>query len=265
MSKSETKVRSQDFLNWKAVNPVVELRKVAKSFYIYENRIGSIRELFIRLLKKRLKDGGEPHFSLNAISLTIPPGEIWALIGPNGSGKSTLLRLIAGIYWPSSGEIITRGRLAALIELGSGFHPELTGRENVYLYGNIIGLSKNEISQHYEDIVEFSGIREFMDMPVKYYSSGMRVRLGFSVACIIQPDILLLDDVLTVGDAEFRVQSYQRIRSFQSNGCTIVLATHDLSEAETFASRALWLDRGILHMQGTAKEVINAYKSSITR
>ena len=263
MNIQSASVRSHYFSDYKVHKPIIELREVSKHFYIYENRIRSIRELFIRALKKRLRNSDKAYFSLKKISLTISQGEILALIGPNGSGKSTFLRLLAGIYWPTFGEIIIRGSLAALIELGSGFHPELSGRENTYLYGNIIGLNKNEISQHYEEIVDFAGIPEFMDTPMKYYSSGMRVRLGFSVACVIQPDILLLDEVLTVGDAEFRDKCYQRIRSFQDNGCTIILATHDLVEAETFASRALWLDHGNLSMQGPISEVVNAYQSSI--
>jgi ABC-type polysaccharide/polyol phosphate transport system ATPase subunit len=199
---------------------------------------------------------------LNDVSVNIGQGETWALIGPNGSGKSTLLRTIAGIYWPTKGTVTIRGRLAALIELSAGFHPELTGRENVFLYGSILGLSKDALLRYYDEIVEFAGIREFMDTPTKYYSSGMVVRLGFSTATVVQPDILLLDEIFAVGDAEFRDRCYERIRSFQKTSCTLVLATHDLEAAETFANRALWLDHGTVRIQGEAKEVIAAYRAS---
>jgi ABC-type polysaccharide/polyol phosphate transport system ATPase subunit len=241
---------------------VIELRGVTKKFYVYEHRVSSLRGLFVRSLTERSVNSCNATYCLRDLSLTIRQGETWALIGANGAGKSTLLRLMAGIYWPTDGTVITRGRLAALIELTAGFHPELTGRENVNLYGSILGLSRDELSQSYDDIVSFAGIREFMNTPVKYYSSGMVVRLGFSTATLIQPDILLLDEILAVGDAAFREQCYKRIRSFQKNGCTLVLATHDLEAAGTYATRVLWLDNGLVRMQGEAKAVIDAYKAT---
>lgn len=247
---------------WNGQDPAVEVCKATKSFYIYEHRVWSLREFFIRLVGRRLVNEKQSRFSLRDISLTMGQGETWALIGPNGSGKSTLLRLMAGIYWPTDGTVITRGRLAALIELSAGFHPELTGRENVYLYGSILGINRDELSGHYEKIVEFAGIRDFMDTPIKYYSSGMIMRLGFSTATVVQPDILLLDEVFAVGDAEFSDRCYERIRSFQKSSCTLVLATHDLDTAEIYANRALWLDHGIVRMQGEAKEVVAAYRAS---
>lgn len=249
--------------DWEVQDTAIQVCKVSKSFYIYEHRTWSLRELFVQALSQGAVDFGQSHFFLHDVSLTIRPGETWALVGPNGSGKSTLLRLIAGIYWPTKGFVATRGRLAALVDLTAGLHPELSGRENVYLYGAILGLSKNELSRRYMEIVEFAGIEEFMSTPVKYYSSGMRVRLGFSVATAVEPDVLLLDEVLAVGDAEFRDRCLKRIRAFQNKGCTLVIATHDLEAARDFATQAIWLDQGRVRLQGASDRVIAAYGASI--
>jgi len=254
--------RPLNFSESNGPEPAIEVSGVTKSFYIYEHRTLSLRELFIRMLKRRVVNVNKSHFSLRDVSLTISPGEVWALIGPNGAGKSTLLRLMAGIYWPTSGTIITRGLLAVLIDLGAGFQPELTGNENIYLYGSILGFKEKELSLLYKEIVEFAGIQEFMKTPVKYYSSGMRVRLGFSVATAVEPDILMLDEVLTVGDGEFRNRSLEKLRAFKDSGCTLILATHDLEAAESFATHALWLDHGRVKMQGVAEEVIGGYRAS---
>jgi ABC-type polysaccharide/polyol phosphate transport system ATPase subunit len=204
----------------------------------------------------------ESYFSLQDISMAISPGETWALIGPNGAGKSTLLRLIAGIYWPTSGEVITRGRVTTLLDVTAGFNPELTGRENVYLHGSILGFNKTELSQLYLQIVEFAGIEEFMGTPVKYYSAGMTMRLGFSVSTAIQPDILLLDEALAVGDAMFLKRCLDRIQTFRDSGSTIVFATHDLKKIEELATHAVWLDQGRIRLRGQTEDVIAAYKAS---
>lgn len=255
-------IRPLTLCEWNGPDPAIEIRGVSKSFYIYEHRISSLRELFIRLLKRNIGSGSKPQFSLQELNLTINPGERWLLIGPNGAGKSTLLRLIAGIYWPTSGEIITRGQMAALIELTAGFHPDLTGSENVYLYGSILGFSAREISELYSEIIEFAGIEEFMDTPIKYYSTGMHMRLGFAVATAVKPPILLLDEVLAIGDEKFREQCLKSIQSFQSSGCTLVIATHDLDTALAFTTKAAWIDDGRIRLQGEAKEVISAYRAS---
>jgi ABC-type polysaccharide/polyol phosphate transport system ATPase subunit len=247
---------------WNGQDAAIEMRGVTKRFYIYEHRVSSLRESFIRVLSRRSADINQSHFSLDDVSLSIGSGETWALVGPNGSGKSTLLRLMAGIYWPTRGAVITKGRLAALIDLTAGFHPELTGQENVYLYGAVLGLSKHELSRRYGEMVEFAGIEEFMNTPVKYYSSGMRMRLGFSVATAVEPDILLLDEVFAIGDAEFRERCIGRLRAFQDSGCTLVIATHDLQAAGEFATQAVWLDHGRVRMQGQAQGVITAYSTS---
>jgi ABC-2 type transport system ATP-binding protein len=243
-------------------NVAIEMLGITKRFYVYEHRSSSLREYFIDSISRRSTNVSQSYFSLHELSLSLNASETWALIGPNGSGKSTLLRLIAGIYWPTNGQVITRGRLAALIDFTAGFHPELTGQENVYLYGSILGFSDNDLLSRYKEIVKFAGLENFMNTPIKYYSSGMRMRLGFSVATAVKPDILLLDEVFAIGDAEFHDQCLERLRTFQNRGCTLVIATHDLDTAAAFATHAIWLDRGQVQQQGTADTVIAAYKGS---
>lgn len=184
--------------------------------------------------------------ALADVSFSMSAGESVALVGNNGSGKSTSLKMLAGVIRPTSGTIRARGRIAPLLELGSGFHPDLTGRENVYLNGAVLGISRRELSQRFDEIVDFSGVGQFLDVPVKFYSSGMVVRLGFSVAVNVQPDILLIDEVLAVGDAEFRSKSLERMQSFRDRGTTIVLVTHDLELARAFCDRIIRLDHGRL-------------------
>lgn len=241
--------------------PVIELHGVTKRFPLHEGRAGSLRQLFARTLARR-RTSPRPRFSLADVTLSIRAGESWALLGRNGAGKSTLLRLVAGIYWPTQGTVVTRGRVAALIELSAGFHPELSGQENVQLYGAMLGLPRAEIARRYDEIVEFAAIGDVLDMPVKYYSSGMRMRLGFAVATAVEPDVILLDEILAVGDAAFRERCLERLRRFEVAGCTRVLATHDLGAAEELASWAVWLDDGRLRMQGEAKRVVEAYRAS---
>ena len=238
----------------------IEVRGVTKQFYIYEHRPKSLREHLVKTASRQSRGAVTPHFSLSDISFAVRPGETWAVIGPNGAGKSTLLRLMAGIYWPSAGEVVTRGRVATVIELGAGFHPELTGRENVKLYWAILGLARTELAQHYDDIVQFAGIHPFMDTPMKYYSSGMHTRLAFATATAVQSEILLLDETLAVGDAEFRERSLQRLRALQASGCTVVLSTHDLTLAAELATTAVWLDQGRVRSTGPVNDVIASYE-----
>jgi ABC-type polysaccharide/polyol phosphate transport system ATPase subunit len=240
----------------------IEMRCVSKRFYIYRRQKSSLRELFVRTFRGGSQDSKPLKFSLEDVSISIGAGETWALIGPNGAGKSTLLRLMAGIYWPTEGQVIVRGHLAALIGLGVGFHPDLTGHENIFLYGNMLGVRDNELKKLYTHIVEFSGIQKFINTPVRYYSSGMRMRLGFSVATAVRPDVLLLDEILAVGDADFRNRCFERIRSFQNSGCTLVIATHDLGMAKAFASKSVWIDHGRIMLKGACTDVIRAYKDS---
>jgi ABC-type polysaccharide/polyol phosphate transport system ATPase subunit len=260
--KTLNSVETSQSSDWITNDIAIEVRDVTKRFYIYENRASSLRERFVKTLTPNSQNTELTYFSIQNISLSIGSGETWALVGPNGAGKSTLLRLMAGIYWPTSGIVTTHGRLASLIDLNAGFHPELTGAENIYLYGSILGFSKKELSRRYRAIVEFAGIEDFMLTPVKYYSTGMQMRLGFAVATAIEPNILLLDEILAVGDAEFRERCLDRIRAFQNIGCTLAIATHDLEKATEFATHAVWIDQGRIQRQGLAEEVISAYTAS---
>ena len=237
-------------------------RQVSKSFYFYEHRTVSLREAFIRTVRRRPLHVGAPTFMLRDFSLTVAPGEAVALIGPNGSGKSTALRLIGGIYTPSAGCVETRGRLASVIELGAGFHPELTGAENVALYGAVMGLGRAEIQARLPEIIAFAGVQEFTDVPLKYYSSGMQARLAFAVTVCVEPDILLLDEVLAVGDQWFRQRCLQRLRDFRVRGGTLVIVSHDLDTISELCSRAVWLDHGAVRMDGAVEAVTAAYRAA---
>ena len=234
-------------------------KNVTKQFYVYSHRTVSIREWFIRTVKRQPMHIGNPKFSLQDFNLLIRKGESLALIGSNGSGKSTVLRLMAGIYDPSAGEIERNGSYTAVMELGAGFNPELTGAENVALYGAVMGLTRRKIAQHFPEIVSFAELENFIEIPVKYYSSGMIARLAFAVAFFADPEILLLDEVLAVGDHKFRERCFDRLRRFQAGGGTMIVVSHDLELIKTMCSRAVWLEEGRIRMNGEVHEVVNAY------
>jgi ABC-type polysaccharide/polyol phosphate transport system ATPase subunit len=200
-------------------------------------------------------------WALRELSLTAHPGELFGVIGANGAGKSTLFKVIAGVTVPTRGWLAQRGRLGALIEVGAGIHPELTGRENIYQYGSILGLSWREIGQRFDSIVQFADLASFIDQPVKRYSSGMQMRLGFSVAAHVEPDVLLVDEVLAVGDEAFQIRCLERIESLRRNGTAILLATHDLATVERRCRQAIWLDHGQLMMAGSGAAVVAAYRA----
>ncbi len=212
-------------------------------------------------LKARL-GRGEPRrefWAVNDVSFELEHGEALGIIGHNGAGKSTILKLLSGITAPTRGEIFIRGRVSALLEVGSGFHPELTGRENIYLSGSVLGMPRQEIHRKVDSIIEFAGVARFIDVPVKRYSSGMYVRLGFSIAAHLEPDVLLLDEVLAVGDREFRDRCKDRIHQLHANGTTIVFISHDLASVQSLCKRVLLLERGQIAVQGSAEEVIRRY------
>ncbi|HSK09177.1 MAG TPA: ABC transporter ATP-binding protein [Vicinamibacterales bacterium] len=202
-------------------------------------------------------------WALHDVSFEVSRGETFGIIGRNGAGKSTLLKILSRITAPSEGEVRILGRLVALIELGSGFHPELTGRENVYLNGAILGMRRREVTAKLEQIVEFAGVREFIDVPVKWYSSGMYVRLGFSIAAHLDMDILLVDEVLAVGDAAFQVRCFARIAELKREGATILMISHDLAAVERLCARALLLEAGRARRIGPAREVVAAYQRTV--
>jgi len=239
-------------------NPnVVEIENVSKRFVIRKEK--SLKERLVNLRRSNLHK--EDFWALRDIDLQIAAGSTVGLIGPNGSGKSTLLKTVGGIIQPTSGEVRLRGRLAALLELGAGFHPDLTGRENVYLNAAILGLSRQQTDKHFDEIVDFSGIERFIDTQVKFYSSGMYVRLAFSVAVHVDPDILLVDEVLAVGDEPFQRKCMDRIRGFQHDGRTIVLVTHSLDQVLEICDRAVVLDHGAVIADGEPRDALRALRS----
>ncbi len=198
--------------------------------------------------------------ALENVSFKVKRGETFGIIGPNGAGKSTLLKILCGIMKPTAGKIAVNGSLSALLELGTGFHPELTGRENILINGLILGLSKKEITAKYDEIIEFSGVKDFIDEPIKTYSSGMQVRLSFSVAVNVNPDILILDEVLAVGDAEFQIKSKRRIESFINSGRTVLLVSHDKKSILDYCGEAMLLYKGKVAAIGLPGDVVEKYE-----
>ncbi len=235
--------------------------QVTKRFYYDPHRIQSLREGFIRFVRRQLPQKQEPIFALQPFDMTLRRGQVVALIGPNGSGKSTALRLLAGIYEPTSGRMMIHGRTAAVIELGAGFNNELTGRENILLYGSLMGLSRAVIRNQFEEILDFAGIGHFINAPVKLYSSGMRARLAFAVTICLKPDILLLDEVLSVGDQKFRHKCATRLQRFLDEGGTLVMATHDQDEVRRFARHVIWFEHGRVAMEGPPEPVLHEYNA----
>jgi ABC-type polysaccharide/polyol phosphate transport system ATPase subunit len=246
------------------VDYAINVDGVSKSYRLWGRR-SQFATLKSALLKRDLKlDPDASVAALRNVSFTIDRGEAFGIIGRNGSGKSTMLKLISGILKPTSGKVSVNGRIAALIELGAGFHPEITGRENIYINGIMLGLSRREIEQRFDKIVEFSGIAEFLDQPVKTYSSGMYVRLGFAVAVHVDPDILLIDEVLSVGDEEFSARCIAKIQEMKYRGVTLVFVTHQLDQVRNLCDRAVWLDRGQLEAIGDPMRVVDAYLQEVS-
>lgn len=242
--------------------PLIQLRGVSKQFAVHSTAHRSFQESFIRLFRKHR--GGESHFwSLQDISFTVNQGDCFGIIGRNGSGKSTLLKLISGILEPTSGKVITQGRLASLLELGAGFHPELTGRENIFLNGSVYGLSHRQISERLQQIIDFAELGDFIDVPIKHYSSGMYVRLGFAVAINVDPDVLLVDEVLAVGDAAFQAKCLDSIQGFRSRGGTLLLVTHDLGTVQRLCNRAAWIEGAHIKALGQPTDVVMAYLDEV--
>ena len=228
---------------------------VWKNFRLYHEKNQHLKAAILRGRRARY----EEFWALKGVDLEIPHGATFGLIGSNGSGKSTLLKCLARILYPNEGRVSVTGRLCALLELGSGFHPELSGRENVYLNGAILGMSKREIEGRFDDIVEFAGLEKFIDTPVKNYSNGMQLRLGFAIASHVDPEILLIDEVLAVGDQAFQRKCSEKIESFRSEGRTIVLVSHGLGSILQLCDNTAWLEKGEIRMVGPSSEVISEY------
>lgn len=239
----------------------VDLYQIKKSF-LKGNRLGSytsIKSLFANLFRRKDESGQDYIHAIKDLTVRIPRGSSVGVIGSNGSGKSTLLKLITGIYQVDSGHVEVSGRVAALIELGAGFHPDFTGRENLYLGGILHGLKNKEIDQLFDEIVEFAELENFIDQPVRTYSSGMFMRLGFSLAIHTDPEILLIDEVLAVGDAKFVAKCQERISELRASGKTLFLVSHDLAAIERWSDEVIWLEKGIVKDRGEPRRVIDAY------
>jgi ABC-2 type transport system ATP-binding protein/lipopolysaccharide transport system ATP-binding protein len=239
---------------------VVELDGVGKRYLLGQGR-GARGVLFDVLGLHR--PAREQLWALRDVSLRVQPGESVGLIGANGAGKTTVLKLLAGVSRPTRGHVRTRGRVAALLNVGAGFHPELTGRQNVLLNGVILGLSRREVARRYDQIVAFAGLEAFMDTPVKRYSSGMYARLAFSVAAHVDPDVLLVDEVLSVGDASFQDASLRRMLAFRDSGAAVVFVSHNMAAVELMCQRAVWLDHGRVRASGPTHEVVRAYLDAV--
>src|SRR5438067_9758143 len=245
-------------------SPAIELSNVTKIYRRYGGR--HFATLKSALLQRSILRDLRPNETFNAlqqVSFSVPRGSTYGVIGRNGSGKSTALKLVAGITKPTSGRVRVDGRISALIELGAGFHPEISGRENVFINGIMLGLTKREIHDRFDDIVEFAELREFIDAPVKTYSSGMYMRLGFAVAIHVNPDVLLVDEVLAVGDEGFTHKCLDKFAEFRRRGKTILLVTHSLNLVERFCDEALWLDGGRAMEHGDPKRVIGSYLTKV--
>lgn len=242
----------------------VSVREVTKTFRLFGRR-SQFQTLKSALLRRELKSRPDATITALAnVSFDVTAGESFGIVGRNGSGKSTLLKLISGILRPTRGSIVVEGRISALIELGAGFHPEITGRENVYINGIMLGLSRKEIDKRFDRIVEFAGIGDFLDQPVKVYSSGMYVRLGFAVAVHVDPDVLLIDEVLAVGDEEFSQKCIAKIQELKYRGVTMLFVTHQLDLVRNLCDRALWLDRGHITALGDPVRVVDEYLQSVS-
>ena len=233
----------------------IELQDVYKTFDVYLDKANSIKEklLFWKRNRKEIRE------VLKGINLNIKKGEAVALIGVNGSGKSTLLKLMTKIIYPNKGKIITRGKLTSLLELGAGFHADFSGRENIYFNASIFGLTKKEIDDRLEQIIEFSELRDYIDNPVRTYSSGMFMRLAFAVAINVDADILLVDEILSVGDQHFQAKCINKMKELKKEGKTMVFVTHSLGSAQELCDRSIWLSNGIIKMDGDTNAIIEKY------
>lgn len=240
----------------------VEIKDISMRFNLAKERVDNIKEWVVRKLKGKGVSFDE-FWALKDISLTIPKGDSFALIGSNGSGKSTLLKIISGVLTSTCGTVTLNGSLAPLIELGAGFDMDLSGRENVFLNGAILGYSKKMMEEKYDEIMDFSELRDFEDVPVKNYSSGMMARLGFSIATLVKPDILIVDEILSVGDHAFQEKCSKRMEEMMSGGTTVILVSHDESMVKKICRHAAWINKGHLMFVGDSEIAVNHYLSSI--
>lgn len=239
------------------MNEIIKVNHVTMKFNLMEEKVDTLKEYVVRLLKRELLYN--EFISLDDISFSIEKGDVLGIVGLNGAGKSTLLKILAGVLKPTNGEIFINGSIAPLIEVGAGFDPELTARENIYLNGAILGYSKKFIDEKFEEIIEFAELERFVNVPVKNFSSGMYARLGFSIATLVNPDILIVDEVLSVGDYKFQEKCKARIRNLMSDGTTVIIVSHDHEIIEKMCNKVLWLEAGKIKMYGNTMSVIENY------
>jgi ABC-type polysaccharide/polyol phosphate transport system ATPase subunit len=232
------------------------------AYRLARSSAGSFKEYVIKLVKRQVSY--ERFWALRDVSFTVDDGEVLAVIGPNGAGKSTLMKMIARVLPPTEGRILVRGDVAPLIELGAGFNPDLTGLENIVLYGTLLGRNDKVLRERAPAIAAWADLSDFLDVPIRSYSTGMLARLGFAIATDVQPEVLIVDEVLSVGDASFQERSKARIMSMIDDGCSVVFVSHDMPAILELADRAIWLDHGTVRMEGEPKEVVEAYQDSVS-
>ena len=241
--------------------PIVEVNHVTRRFNLAKEKTDTIKEYCLKLMRGQLHF--DEFFALKNVSFSIQPGEAVALIGKNGSGKSTMLKVIAGVMYPSKGQVTVRGSIAPLIELGAGFDMDLTARENIYLNGAVMGMDRAFMNQHFDEIVEFSELQEFVDVPVKNYSSGMISRLGFAIATVVRADILVVDEILAVGDFKFQEKCKAKMRELLEGGTTLLFVSHNGDQVKELCSRAIWLNHGVVMEDGPADVVQDTYAATM--
>ncbi len=246
------------------MKPIIEIQNISKKFRIQHEKQAylSIRDSLSSLFKPSTSSS-EEFYALKDVSFEVYAGESIGIIGKNGAGKSTLLKILSKITPPSSGKIILRGRIASLLEVGTGFHPELSGRENIFLNGSILGMKRNEIESKFDEIVDFSGVEKFIDTPLKHYSSGMQLRLAFAVAAFLEPEVLIIDEVLAVGDAEFQKKCLGKMSEVSKSGRTILFVSHDLTAVTSLTKKAILLENGIIKNYGETRNIIEEYTNKI--
>lgn len=236
---------------------MVKVENLGMRFNLSAEKVDNLKEYVIKMVTKQLRF--QEFWALKDISFEVKKGERLGILGLNGAGKSTLLKVIAGVLKATEGTVKVQGTIAPLLELGAGFDPQYTGKENIYLYGAVLGFSKKFLDDKYDEIVEFSGLKKFIDVPLKNYSSGMKARLGFAIATIVEPDVLILDEVLSVGDAKFRKKSEKKIRSMFEKGATVLFVSHSIDQVKAICDKAILLDGGHLAAYGTVEEVSEQY------
>lgn len=236
---------------------MIDVDQVTVRFNLANQKVDNLKEYFVKMIKKELMF--QEFLALKDISFQVREGEAWGLIGSNGSGKSTMLKVISGILKPYKGSVTVNGSVAPLIELGAGFDQELTARENIFLNGCVLGHSERFMKEHFDEIVDFAELHKFLDSPIKNYSSGMKARLGFSVATMVRPEILIVDEILAVGDYKFRQKCEQRMTELLSGGTTLLYVSHSIDEVKRLCDHAIWIDKGSARMIGEVNQVCDAY------